>query len=59
MTLASGGAIINEVLKFRKVIEFESAFIVTCFSYIYLIIAGIKLFINYESSQKLTKLIKD
>ena len=35
-----GGAIINDVLKFRKVIELESSFIVICFSYIYLIIDG-------------------
>ena len=33
-----GGAITNEVLKFRKVVEFESVSIVICFSYIYQII---------------------
>ena len=27
------GAITNDVLKFRKVIEFESSYIVVCFSY--------------------------
>ena len=45
VTLAGGGGwgmgtINNEVLKFRKIIEFESSCIVICFSYIYLIIAG-------------------
>ena len=44
-TLAGGGGwgmgpINNKVLKFRKIIEFESLCIVICFSYIYLIIAG-------------------
>ena len=42
MTLAvggkGGGTITNDVLKFRKVIEFESSCIVISFSYIYLII---------------------
>ena len=33
-----GGAITNNVLKSRKVIEFESSCIVICFSYINLII---------------------
>ena len=32
------GAITNDVLEFRKVIESESSFSVTWFSYIYLII---------------------
>ena len=31
------GAITNDVLKFRKVIKFESSRIVLCFCYIYLI----------------------
>ena len=34
------GTISNDVLKFRKVIEFESFCVVVCFSYIYLIIDG-------------------
>ena len=33
-----GGAITDDVLKFRKDIEFESSCTVTCFSHIYLII---------------------
>ena len=33
-------AMTNDVLKFRKVFEFESSCIVICFSYIYLIING-------------------
>ena len=40
MTLVAWEAITNDVLKFRKVIEFESSCIVICFSYIYLIIHG-------------------
>ena len=39
-------AIANKVLKFRKVIEFESSSIVICFSYIYLIIDGKRSFIS-------------
>ena len=36
-----GGVITNDVLKFRKAIEFASScIIVTCFSYIYQIIHG-------------------
>ena len=46
MTLAGGGAITNDVIKFRKVIEFENFCIVICFSYIYLIIDGKRSFIN-------------
>ena len=40
MTLVSGGAITNYVLKFRKVIEFESSCFVVYFFYIYPIIDG-------------------
>ena len=40
------GTISNDVLKFRKVIEFESLCVVVCFSYIYLIIDGKISFIN-------------
>ena len=36
----------NDVLKFRKVIEFESLYVVVCFSYIYLIIDSKISFIN-------------
>ena len=46
MTLFVVRAIANDVLKFRKVIEFESLCIVICFSYIYLMIDRIKSFIN-------------
>ena len=38
--LAGGRAITNDILKFRKVIEFESLCIVIYFSYIYIIING-------------------
>ena len=41
--------ITNNALKFRKVIEFESSYIVICFSYIYLTIDGKRSFINQES----------
>ena len=58
MTLTSGADITNDVLKFRKVIEFESSCIVICFSYIYLIVDGKRSFISYESRKKLAKLIK-
>ena len=50
MTLVGWGAITNDVLKFIKVIEFESSCIIICFSYIYLIIDGKRSFINQESS---------
>ena len=40
------GAIINFVLKLRKVIEFESLCVLICFSYIYLIIGGKRSFMN-------------
>ena len=40
------GATTNDVLEFRKVIESESSFSVTWFSYIYLIIDGKRAFIN-------------
>ena len=50
MTLAGGGAIINDVLKFRKVLEFENSCIVICFSYVYLIIDEKRSFTNYEIS---------
>ena len=40
------GAVTNDVLKFRKVIEFESSCIVISLSYIYLIIDGKRSFIN-------------
>ena len=49
MTLASevrGLAITNDVLKFRKLIEFESLYIVICFSYIYLILDGQRSFVS-------------
>ena len=52
MTLSGGGggeggeAITNNVLKFRKVIEFESSCIASCFSYVYLIIDGKRSFVN-------------
>ena len=36
MTLEGRRAITNDVLKFRKAIEFENSSIVICFSYIYL-----------------------
>ena len=38
MTLASGGAITNDNLKFRKVIEFQSSCILNYVSYIYIIV---------------------
>ena len=41
-----GKAIINDVWKFRKVIEFGSSRIVNLFSYIHLIIEGKRSFIN-------------
>ena len=40
MTLVSGGAISNDVLKLRKVIEFESSCFAVYFFYIYPIIDG-------------------
>ena len=40
------GAITNDVLKFKKVIEFESSCIVIYLSYIYLIIDVKRSFIN-------------
>ena len=43
-------AINNDVLKFRKVIEFECSCTVICISYIYLIIHGKRSFINLGSS---------
>ena len=46
MTLAGGGTVTNDVLKFRKVIEFESSCIVICFSYIYPIADGKRTFIS-------------
>ena len=58
MTLTSGAAITNDVLKFRKVIEFGSSCIVIYFFYIYLIVDGKRSFISYESRKKLAKLIK-
>ena len=58
MTLTSGAAITNDILKFRKVIEFGSSCIVICFFYIYLIVDGKRSFISYESRKKLAKLIK-
>ena len=45
MTLAGGGLSLDD-LKFRKVTEFESSFIVICFSYIFLIIDGKRSYIN-------------
>ena len=45
MTLAGRCTITNDVLKFGKVIEFESSCIAICFSYIYRISDG-KTFIN-------------
>ena len=47
--LAGVGTITNDVLKFRKVMEFESSCIEICFCYIYLIIDGKRSFINLES----------
>ena len=41
-----GEAFTNDILKFRKVIEFESLCIVICFSYIYLITDWKRSFIN-------------
>ena len=55
MTLTGGGAIANDVLKFRKVIEFESSCIEICFSYIYLIIDRKRLSINKIISHKMVK----
>ena len=49
------GTITNDVLNFKKDIEFESSCIVICFSYIYLIIDGKRSFINLESSQNFIK----
>ena len=43
-TLAGGGAITDDVLKFRKVMEFQSLCI--CYSYNYLIIAEKRLSIK-------------
>ena len=40
MMLAGGEVITNGVLKFRKVVEFESSCILICFSYVYLTIDG-------------------
>ena len=50
MLLAEGKVINNDVLEFRKAIEFQSSSIVTCFIYIYLIIDGKRSFINLEST---------
>ena len=44
-----GWSITTDVLKFRKVIEFESSCTVIFFSYIYLIIDGKRSFINEKS----------
>ena len=44
-----GGTITNDVLKFSKVIEFESSCVVICFSYIYLIVDRRRSFINLKS----------
>ena len=59
MTLAGGGGYTNDVLKFRKVIEFESSRVVIYSSYIYLIIDRKRSFINQESNWKFMNLIKD
>ena len=48
------GAIFTDVMKFKL-----SNLEVICFPNIYLIIDGKRLYINYKSSQKFTKLIKD
>ena len=55
MTLTGGGAITNDVLKFRKVIEFEISCIEISFSYIYLIIDRKRLSINKIISHKMVK----
>ena len=47
------GAITNDTLKFRKVIEFERSCIAICFSYIYLIIDGKVNFSFKKADQKL------
>ena len=46
MTLVIEGAITNDVLKFKKVIEFQNSCIAICFSQIYLIIDGKSSFIT-------------
>ena len=50
MVLAGGGDIINEALKFRKVIEFETSCTVIFFSYIHQNIDRKRSFMNLESS---------
>ena len=60
MTLAGGAAITNDDdLKFRKVIEFKSSFIVICFSHIYLIIDGKDHLSIKKVVKKFTILIKE
>ena len=58
MTLAGMGAITNDVLRFRKVIEFESSSTIICFHYIYLIIDGKRSFINQEGSYEINQRLK-
>ena len=53
------GAITNDVLKFRKFIEFESSCIETCFSSIYLTIYGKRSFkLCSDERQNAIKLFK-
>ena len=52
------GAITNDVLRFRKVIEFESSSTIICFHYIYLIIDGKRSFINQEGSYEINQRLK-
>ena len=53
------GVVANDVLKIRKVIEFEISCIAMCFPYIYPIIDGERSFISEESSYNIRKLMKD
>lgn len=59
VTLTGRGAITNDILKFRKVIEFQRSSIAICFSYIYLFIDGKRSCISKESSSEFRKMIKD
>ena len=60
MTLAgAGGSIINDALKFRKVIQIESSCTVICFSYIYLLILDRKRSFINQKVDKITKLMRD
>ena len=53
------GAITNDVLKFRKFIEFESSYIETCFSSFYLTIDGKRSFkLCSDERQNAIKLCK-